>query len=527
MSREHRTRATVYEDDWIAVRERAYQASVLEARLPQLIASARRQARTELETRLRPMEDHQQRLESRMSGVDAGLADLTRRTGEEIRRARRDAEAGLEQAMQEAANQADRAVEVARRETASAVASEREDRRREAERQRQEVQARLDAERRERQEALARQRAELQGAIERQGEVLRAEIESERKTRTEEVARIKRQIGDLQERTARLERLDHAQRHRAGILLKAAEELAASIRSDFAGDHDHERFRPGALATAVEEAARGAANLASAPQAAIVQAENAFQSLTTLDGQLQIDVAEFERATEEVQLATRVLAAAIESSRVVGAIGMDGTPWIDVATNAPYEVDVDWWTEGELTNLRQRLQQIEDQIATNRTRLSTAELRKLSEHVAVDLREQLRAITTAAREGFIGSTLRSEAVLDMADALKAEGFDLLPDHGFVDGDERRGYVASVKRVDGAEVDLTANPERGGPLSIEVGVDNKDAAERTEAELLAREELAGAALRGADLQADNPWGPLAGVEAAPSSASVSPATIASA
>jgi len=334
------------------------------------------------------------------------------------------------------------------------------------------------------QEMAGRLRGETRRMMEEQDQRLTNLVKEERETRN-------RQVNGLQQAIARLENAENQQRQLAEGFIEAAQVLRDFIEKNYR----HERFAPGKLAIQRRALNLADGNKAHAPQAALVQAQQAYTGLSDL----RLDLEQLEREWEirrcaALEAAKEVLELA-QRNRKCKAMDEHGKE-ID------YVVEVDYWTDGGLSKIESVCEQIIKQTSDKDSILTKEQLEAIIEQTTPELRKQVETTIQDARMAVLSSQLRTNVADKAVQALENMGFSV-QEGCYEHGDDRRGYAAKVKDIDGNEVVVLVTPVEGKPEENKLSIHSFDQAKHSHEELTERAREIADALRHEDLRVPDP------------------------
>ncbi len=337
---------------------------------------------------------------------------------------------------------------------------------------------RLREQQRQMQEALQDVHREVRGLLAEQEQRLVRQIDEARQ-------HLQAQINDLASRER--QRVDHGQ-----DWIQAARML----RDFIAGHYRHQQFKAGALERLDRDLCQAEQNLARGlAEAAVAQAQRAYHELSDLRLELEHLEAEWQLWRGAALRATEELLALAHNYRTCKAMDLEGRE-IDVT------VEVDWWTEGKLSQLIEEIRRVQNRIQNEDAPMSIEALRQIAEQTGPELLRQLREIVWEARENVLGSQLRIN-IADLAvQVFEGQGF-FLQDATYEGEDFRGGYVTKLTHLDGGEVVVVVSPQEGRPLENRLEIHSYDAEQRSEKELRARARELAQALHARGLQTQEP------------------------
>lgn len=337
----------------------------------------------------------------------------------------------------------------------------------------------------EQQRQMRSQIREVREALAEQERRFNAMLEQERRTRQQQIQNVQRQLDAIM-----------ADKERARTLAQGWLEAAEKLREFIEDNYRHDLFSPGRLDCLARTLEQGRENLNQGmSEAALTQSQSAYQELSDLRLELERLEREWhlwrsaalESAREMLELARR--------NRQCKAVDLEGKE-LDLG------VEVDWWTEGKLSALEEELNRLLARIQDESSFISTEEFRHIVEQTIPQMQERLEQVIREARLAVLGSQLRANVADLVVQALEEQGFQL--EDGTYEGeDQRRGFVAKVRHLDGSEVVVVVAPKEGDPAQNDLQIHSFDVAQRSEHELRARARELARALQSKGLQVGEP------------------------
>ena len=387
------------EDSYVSWSSNNYQSSMQRSQndYSNRVAEVRRQAEREYQQRLRPIEERQQRFESSLKNLRSNIGQVER----EMLQRDRATQKRLQQQRLEFTNQLHRQWD-------------------------------------ETQHQFQHQRQEYRRLIEEQGCRMTRIVEEEHRQREEAVKHLQLQINQVVDDAAR------------------KKEIAKSFVADLTNILEetrrlpHDRFAPGQL-DAVQRHIRDArSNLeAGTPEAALSTAQNAYWQLAdlrTLVVQKEIEFMTIHQAALEEARTILEEARANRRCEIISGSGND----ID-----KLELEVDYWTHGDLAALEQEIQTMKRQLVSEEKSLSADAVKDILIYLE-NARSSMSKIVENARDNIMGSQLRFNVAELVVKALGSQGYDV--EAGVYEGnDPRNAYVAKVKNRAGSEVVSVISP----------------------------------------------------------------------
>lgn len=299
------------------------------------------------------------------------------------------------------------------------------------------------------QEGLAQARAEYRGLFDQE----RAErIEHEEQMREEyhslidrERAERQQQIGELQSRVSQIENKEETLERMAGAWLQDLR-----ILRDDVAQLPHQRFSPGSLERINGLIEQATINLHSgASQASLAQAQTAYFDLVELRSDVLYKEQQFEAAYLHALEAVKSLIEEVRANREA-VITRDETA-TDEAEQKEIEVDVDFWSKGRLSQMSERLQEIESRLEKEKQTLSLEQVRQLEEEASA-LGQKLPEAVEAARMTIINSQACFNVAEIVAGVMEEQGYSV--EEGTYEGEDQRGAYAIKMRNPGGDEFVT-------------------------------------------------------------------------
>ena len=360
------------------------------------------------------------------------------------------------------------------REFQARILREQQERIRDMQKQKQELEQHVydvvgqEREERQRQiQLLNFQIAEMESEL--KSEISRVEAEFDQKIDLERVARSKA-INTLQEWTAEV--FQHQREEYLSIAAQHQRELDAvknDIRHifqqqinnrqgaiDFINDLEqqiiqmdehlptHRRFAPGEL-NKIRRNVQAAKNLThGAEQAAIANAQKEYFEFVDLREKVIHQEQEYNLYHQATLEAARSLFENIRANRQV-----------ELEDNAGF-IEVDYWTRGEYLALENKVNDIIHKLDSKREQLTLAEVKAELEIIHQFEKEKEQKIEEALQR-VLSSQLRAEMADRIAEALQKESFTLI-EKGYEQQDQRRIYILKLENHAGTEVVAAIVPD---------------------------------------------------------------------
>jgi len=282
------------------------------------------------------------------------------------------------------------------------------------------------------------------------------------------------ELGTLARRVRRLAGNQEEKRFIAEEWLAAADQFAAFIRENYACQF----FLPGRLERLEQQLVQVHQNLDYGLSEAVIAAS---QQLYLAFSDLRVDLERLQTEWQMVYLAVREAVeqeqALVDQSRFVQAVDLDGNP-------LDYLVNVEFWTQGRLTELQEALDTLCTQLEDTQQFPDT---QTLSRWLSVDLsniHQALEDIVLDARIAALNSQLRINIADLVVRALQDQGF-ALSNADYDASDMRLGYGMQLSNLEGSQVMVQVEPVGEVVGDNELQISSLDSSQRTEHELVQR------------------------------------------
>jgi hypothetical protein len=320
-------------------------------------------------------------------------------------------------------------------------------------------------------------RATTRQALEEQEARLEEAIEQERGQRERDIQDLRQNLDSL--------------RNDKDRALTAATQTAADARLLFRTIEQqlpHEQFTPGRMGAMNRRLAQVESNLAQGhAEAALGQAQDLYFDLSDLRSEVELRDQEWRVAQVAAISATVALIEQVKFNENIEVTDAQGAK-LDGVT-----LDVDFWSDGELTDLRTRVQALAalsrgdqasgDQAAGDaEPRPATlAELRAIVERDVPELNEALTAVVGRAGARQFASQIRVNLAEYVVEALEdATGFVWQDGEATYAGDDpRQPFYSKLRHPDDSEIVVEVAPDEQGEscvlriLSYDAGVPDED------------------------------------------------------
>jgi hypothetical protein len=293
-------------------------------------------------------------------------------------------------------------------------------------------------------DAVQQVRQETRRALEDQERRFQQEFAEERQERTRAIETVRGEVAQL--------RLSRDQALRSATALAAdARVLNDAINASL----PHERFAPGQLEKLGRRLDVADLNLARGlGEGALTQ----FQELVMELGELRVEV---ELRSQEWQVAHLAAAAAI--TVLQEQINLNTSLDVTDEDGAPMEgvkLDVDFWSEGELAELRTEAAALAKCIAATEDPPALADLRAILEHDVPTLDERLTAIVGRAHARQLASQARVNLAELVVNTLEQTTGYVWEDGQaiYANSDERRAFYSKLRSLDDSEIVVEVAPD---------------------------------------------------------------------
>jgi DNA repair exonuclease SbcCD ATPase subunit len=229
---------------------------------------------------------------------------------------------------------------------------------------------------------------------------------------------------------------------------------AETIWEQINRDCPHQRFAPGELDKLKYELQLAHINLRNGlAEAAIGKTQETYLKLSELRSQLQQKQQQWELAYSKALEDLKSLIAQVQANRKYEMEVGQGDE------SDKFLLEVDFWTNGSLSQYEQELQQIETRLQEGESSLTTEQISQIAEQIA-ELQPRLGDIVQKAQEEILSSQMRVEIADKVAKALKHMGYILIDperDSLYEGEDYRNSYVLKLQNGVGGEVVTVISP----------------------------------------------------------------------
>jgi len=427
MSGEKRRYVSVEDQELRRLREQESRLRTLQQDLPERLNRVREEAKQEFQQRLAPLEARTKKQEQESKQLRSTLASLEQNTQQRLKQQREEFQNALNSSQQR--QQQSLVQETQRLESA--------------------MKAGFEEQRSEYLRITSQQRQEYLQLNEQLDVKFSHLITQERQAREAEQKALQQQIDQV---FANIEEEKQDKTSLATNLLADVEQIWHSINQNY----QHHRFAPGKLADLQRNLELAHNNFANGlNEAAIATSQEAYLQLADLR-------IELEQKEQEWQL---LYSAALEDLyALVTEVQANRQIQLDFGEGDEIEhfhVEVDYWTQGTLTNYEQQILALQKQLQEGENTLTSDRLKEIGDEIT-QLIPQLSQIVDQAAKEILGSQMRAEIADKVVGVLQGMGYQLLnpeADSIYEGSDQRQSYIVKVKNIAGDEVVTVIAPER--------------------------------------------------------------------
>jgi hypothetical protein len=331
-------------------------------------------------------------------------------------------------------------------------------------------------------------RADTRTALEGQERRLTESLERERLERERETSQLRDEVAGMR-----------AGREEARALARAYVADAEVMHEAIDRELPHDRFAPGRLAELRSrlDVARG--NVESGlGEAALAQAQEAYLRLSELRAEVELSHTAWQAARLEAGNAVTLLEQQISLNANPDAVDENGDKI------EGYTLDADFWSEGELSRLREAASGLAARLADEASPPSAAELRQIADQAGGDLDERLTSILATAQARQVASQARANlAELVVTTLEETSGYTWEEGQAIYAGDdERRAFYAKLRHLDDSEIVVEVAPDDTGKACT-LRILSYDAGLPDEEERVRRAHAVHASLRAQGVEAGTP------------------------
>ncbi|MFC5748408.1 hypothetical protein [Actinomadura rugatobispora] len=301
---------------------------------------------------------------------------------------------------------------------------------------------------------LSEVRDEAHAAIAEQGRLLRAELDRESEARRREIKALDSRVGELRDES-----------DRAAQAALATFQDAVTVHDVIRDELPHERFAPGRLDRLRVRLDVARANLESqAPGFALTQVQDVYLDLS----ELRAEVARLDqewRAAQAVAVATLgAVAERVAANATRPVVDEEGRE-LDGGS-----LDVDFWTDGGLTELRAEIERLTGEAAAPDSPCTVETLRAIVEERAPQYGERLDELVERASGRLFASQRRVNVAHQIATRLRANGYQVGtgPDRPTYAGEDfRDAFFAKLRHPDDSEIVVEVAPSGDEDMTVRI------------------------------------------------------------
>jgi hypothetical protein len=293
---------------------------------------------------------------------------------------------------------------------------------------------------------------------EQQARIMREEyqtlIAEERSERQQQISAIDNRLSNIENRESYLTQRATAYLEDLSILLREIEKLP------------HNRFAPGKLGKIVAQIRQAEDNLLhGASQASLLGAQNCYLNLIDLRTEVIYQEQMFEQAYLQACQNVKNLLAEVEAYK-------DATLYPQ--TEDEFEFQVDYWSNGRLSEIKKTLTEVEQALENNKDSLTTEQVQSL-EKEAETLRDNILEALEVAKLSIINSQACYNVSQVVEDVLARQGYEVVD--GVYEGDDnRQSYALKMQNLGGDEVVTIIKPSPSRELEYEMQMNFFDRAQ---------------------------------------------------
>jgi hypothetical protein len=319
-------------------------------------------------------------------------------------------------------------------------------------------------------------RGQMRNALDRARQETRASLEEQEQRFQDELARERQDR--LQESRALRDELQNVRQDRERALSAAASLAADSrrLRDAIEQNLPHQRFAPGRLADLSRRLELADGNIAQGfGESALPQTQELYLELSDLRAEVELRDQEWQMARMTASSAVTVLQEQIRLNSNLDVADEDGSP-IEGVT-----LDVDFWSEGELAELRAAAAALADRVAAEDNPPRLADLQQIIDRDVPELDGKLTEIVARAQARQWASQVRANlAELVVTTLEETTGYSWEAGQAiYASGDQRRAFYSKLRHLDDSEIVVEVAPDEGGKscvlriLSYDVGTPDEE------------------------------------------------------
>ena len=342
-------------------------------------------------------------------------------------------------------------------------------------------------------------RGQMRNALDRARQETRASLEEQEQRFQDELARERQDR--LQESRALRDELQNVRQDRDRALSAAASLAADSrqLRDAIEENLPHQRFAPGRLADLSRRLDMAEGNIVQGfGESALSQTQELYMELSDLRTEIELRDQEWQVARVTASSAVTVLQEQIRLNSNLDVTDEDGSQ-IEGVT-----LDVDFWSEGELAELRAAAGALADKAAAEDNPPKLADLQQIIDRDVPELDGKLTEIVARAQARQWASQVRANlAELVVTTLEEATGYSWEEGQAiYASGDQRRAFYSKLRHLDDSEIVVEVAPDEGGKSCV-LRILSYDAGTPDEEERVRRAHAVVASLREQGLEVGVP------------------------
>jgi hypothetical protein len=295
---------------------------------------------------------------------------------------------------------------------------------------------------------------EAHAAIAEQGRLLRAELDREREARRREIKALDSRVTDLRDES-----------DRAAKAALATFQDAVTVHDVIRDELPHERFTPGRLDRLRVRLDVARANLESqAPGFALTQVQDVYLDLSELRAEVARLDQEWRAAQAVAVAALRTAADRVEANATRPVVDEEGRELEGGS------LDVDFWTDGGLTELRGEIERLTGEVAGPGSPCTVEALREIVERRAPEYGERLDELVERASGRLFASQRRVNVAHQIATRLRANGYQVGTGSDrptYAGEDFRAAFFAKLRHPDDSEIVVEVAPDGDEDMTVRI------------------------------------------------------------
>jgi hypothetical protein len=303
--------------------------------------------------------------------------------------------------------------------------------------------------------------AETRQLIEQQNNRFTSALDTEREERKHDVARLQDELDKVSGAKADAQAAARA-------LVADARILHDAIDSTL----PHQRYAPGRLAPLASTLAAAEGNLAAGfGEAAVSTTQLLLVDLTQLRAEIELRDAEWRAA--------HLTAVTVVTKLIAEISGSEHIDVVDDEAGLSADLDVDFWSAGELSEIRAQAGLLRARLDDEDGPPSVADLAEMAQVDVAALDERLSRAIALAQERQWASQVRVNVAAQVVERLESIApYDLCDEPVFAGDDQRAAFYAKLRSEDDSEIVVEVAPDETGKSCV-VRVLSYDAGTRSE------------------------------------------------